>query len=110
MGINIFKTQTIENMIENVREQYVDPLIGYVGKRRIDIDSYKTNFDGNARAYLFLCHITFPSNLLQLGSSSTILSLNNTLKALKSGLSEGLTSSITKGLFESNVETKYYVK
>jgi len=110
MGINIFKTQTVENMIENVREEYVDPLIGYVGKRRIDIDSYKTNFDGNARAYLFLCHITFPNNLIQIGSSSSLLSLNNMLKALKSGLSEGLTSSITKGFFESDVETKYYVK
>jgi len=110
MGINIFKTQTVENMIENVRETYVDPLIGYAGKRRIDIDSYKANFDGYARSYLFLCHFTFPSNLLQLGSSSSLLSLNNTLKALKSGLSEGLTSSITKGLFQSDVESKYYVK
>lgn len=111
MAKNIFKTQTVENIIEQSRRKYVDPLLGEAGKKRIDIDSYKANFDGNARAYLFLCDIQFPtvinSAVTKAGNSPD---LNNILKTLKSLGEVGLTSTIKQGFFQPDADTKYLVR
>lgn len=122
--LNIFKVPSVSTELDNIKEDlkntFAEPLIGQFGKKKIDIDTYRSKFlGGNARAYLFLCEIQFPGmqNALKSGLSTGMGALGALSEgssiggAITEGLFGGANSAITtKGLSENTNNFKYFVR
>lgn len=113
------KIPTFDNVKNDLRSTFVDPILGEFGKKKIDIDTYKAKFLGqNARAYLFLCSVQFPGmqNAIKSGVSKGMSSLDlgsvgSVASSISQGLVAGASTAITSGLTSMGTEDfKYFVR
>lgn len=83
--------------------------VGEFNKRGIDIDTYRAKFMGNnARAYLFLCDVMFPSKIGIQKSSGTMGSFIQT--AIKNGIESAVSNTFTSLMAPGKSDFRYFVK
>lgn len=84
--------------------------VGEFNKRGIDIDTYRAKFMGNnARAYLFLCDIMFPSGItVQEKSNGSMGSFIQT--AIRSGIESAVSTTFTSVMAPGKNDLRYFVK
>lgn len=117
--LNIFKIPSTDALVSNIKNQFVRPLAGEFGKKKIDIETYKAKFlGGNARQYLFVCRVQFPGmqNVIKSGlrsgmSALSMPDLTSVSSAIKAGLNTAASTAITTGTLDLNTEDfKYFVR